>query len=117
MRSGELANACGASEQEAPLLSPAGTGLLRSEHAVHEELERARRRAARVDDLPARLRVDLEPVVGRLRTEHLDSRRETAHLHAAGVAVDVDRVVAVRAVDDDAVGRAVSAAGAAREVD
>src|SRR5256885_10826294 len=56
--------------------------------------------------------VDLEAVVRGLRVEDLDPGGEPARLHAA---CDVDRVVAVGAVDDDAVGLAV-AGGAAEGV-
>ena len=53
------------------------------------------------------------------RVEDLDRRGQATLLHGCGVAVDVDRIVAVGSVDDDAVGLAVAcdAAESSGEID
>jgi hypothetical protein len=63
---------------------------LRLKHAVHEELDRARRETAGVHGVGAHEGVHLEPVVRTFGLQHLDRRREAADLDLAHVAADVD---------------------------
>src|SRR5215813_5078551 len=100
--------------------APAGRiGRLRNEHAVDEQLDRAGGQAGGVHGVVPGERVELEAVVRDLRVEDRDGRGQAARLDLAGVAADVDRVVAVGAVDDHAVRGTVTccAAEGSREVD
>src|SRR5439155_22920675 len=92
---------------------------LRDEQAVHEELDRAGGQAVGVHRVAAGEGVDLEPVVRGLRVQDRDCRGEALRRHSRRVPVDLDRVIVVGGVDDDAVGLAVAggAAEGAGEVD
>ena len=87
-------------------------GALWDGDAVDEELDRPGGQAAGVDRVPSVEGVDLEPVVRNLRVKDCNRRGQPAQLHDLCVSLDVDRVLAVGGVDDDAVGLAV-AVGAA----
>src|SRR3954454_14525731 len=109
--------ACGATAPAAPHRCRHQLSL-RDGHAVQEELDHAGGQSGRLQGVDAVLRVEVEPV-GDLRVEDPGGRGKAAHLHGGRVPAHVDRVVAVGAVDDDVIGRAVGrhTAPSAREVD
>ncbi len=80
--------------------------------AVGGELDRAGRQARGLDHVVAGQGVDDQPVVGRLGAGDVHLGGQAEHRDAARVAGDADDVVAVGAVDDDGVGRAVAGAAA-----
>lgn len=60
--------------------------------------------------------VEREPVVGPLREEDIHDRLQSEDAHPTGIAGRAERVVALRAVDRDRVGRTVAAAVGSAEV-
>src|SRR6187397_1203249 len=92
---------------------------LRDGDAVDEELDRPGGQATGVDRVASVEGVELESVVRNFRVRDRNRRGQSARLHNVSVSLDVDSVVAVGGVDDDAVGLAVAAAAAegAGEVD
>src|SRR5439155_11481237 len=98
----------GASRTWKPRTHSSGEALLRDEHAVQEELDCTGCQASSADGVPTREGVDLEAVVRDLGMKDTSCGGKTAHLRNRCVAADVDRVVAVGGVDDDAVGLAVA---------
>src|ERR1044072_5562110 len=94
---------------------PAQTCRARSlgnERAIYEELDQTCTQAARIHGVGSGEGVDLEPVVCGLRMEDSDRGPEAAHLQAARVSADIDRVVALGPLDDDAVGLAITSGAA-----
>src|SRR5215216_305116 len=102
--------------ERGPVSLPVELGLWNG-HAVHEELDRFGGQTISDDAVSAIEGVDLEPVIRELRMQDLDRRGKTAHLHNIRVSADVDRVVAVGAVDDDAVRGPVAGPGSALEIE
>src|SRR5262249_31032960 len=78
--------------------------------AVGGELDRARRKAAGLDDVVAIESVDREAIVGGFGAGDIDQRRQPRDGGRAGSAGDADHIVAVRAFHNDVVRGAIACA-------